>query len=45
MVKSIKKHLCVVLPIKGVVAVAITNVPKKNLMYIKDESDTGTETT
>ena len=44
-VKSIKKHLCVVLPIKGVVAVAITNVPKKNLMYIKDGSETETETT
>jgi transcription antitermination factor NusG len=27
--KSIKKHLCVVVPIQGVAALAITNVPKK----------------
>lgn len=35
-VKSIKKHLCVVLPIKDVVAVAIINVPKKDLIFFKD---------
>ena len=27
--KSIKKHLCVVVPIQGVIAFAITNIPKK----------------
>lgn len=35
--KSIKKHLCVVVPINGVAAVAITNVPKKFLQKIDDE--------
>ena len=38
-VKSIKKHLCVVLPIKDVMAVAIINVPKKDLIYLKDENN------
>ena len=32
--KSIKKHLCVVIPIQHVMAVAITNVPKKYLEKI-----------
>ena len=36
--KSIKKHLCVVIPIKNVMAVAITNVPRKYLQKIEDES-------
>ena len=36
-VKSFKKHLCVVIPIKDVAAVAITNVPKKHLLYLKEE--------
>ena len=36
-VKSIRKHLCVVLPIKDVMAVAVTNVPKKHLVYITDD--------
>ncbi len=27
--KSIKKHLCVVVPIQGITALAITNIPKK----------------
>ena len=36
--KSMKKHLCVVVPIKGVTAVAITNVPKRYLQRIEDES-------
>lgn len=35
-VKSIKKHLCVVIPITGVMAVAITNVPKKFLQKCED---------
>lgn len=33
--KSIKKHLCVVIPIQHVMAVAITNVPKKYLEKIE----------
>jgi len=40
-VKSIKKHLCVVIPIENVMAVAITNVPKKSLLYLPDEEDLG----
>lgn len=36
-VKSIKKHLCVVIPIQNVMAVAIVNVPKKHLMKIDDD--------
>ena len=36
--KSIKKHLCVVIPIHNVMAVAITNVPKKYLQRI-DETE------
>ena len=32
--KSMKKHICVVVPLKGVTAVAITNVPKKYLQKI-----------
>ena len=35
--KSIKKHLCVVIPIKNVMAVAITNVPRKFLQKIEEE--------
>lgn len=34
--KSMKKHLCVVVPLKGVTAVAITNVPKKYLQKIEE---------
>ena len=34
--KSIKKHLCVVISIKGVTAVAITNVPRKYLQKIEE---------
>ena len=34
--KSIKKHLCVVIPIKNVMAVAITNIPRKFLQKIDD---------
>ena len=33
--KSIKKHLSVVIPIKNILAVAITNVPRKNLQKIE----------
>ena len=32
--KSIKKHLCVVIPIKNVMAVAITNIPRKYLQKL-----------
>ena len=35
-VKSIKKHLCVVIAIQDIMAVAITNVPKKNLQIIEE---------
>ena len=35
--KSIKKHLCVVIPIHNVMAVAITNVPKKYLQHIDED--------
>lgn len=35
--KSIKKHLCVVIAIQGVMAVAITNVPKKYIQRINDD--------
>ena len=38
-VKSIQKHLCVVLPVGGVVAVAILNIPKKSLIYLPQEED------
>ena len=34
--KSMKKHLCVVVPLKGVTAIAITNVPKKHIQKIDD---------
>ena len=34
--KSIKKHLCVVIPIKNIMAVAITNVPRKYLQKIEE---------
>ena len=33
--KSIKKHLCVVIPIKNVMAAAITNVPRKYLQKVE----------
>jgi len=36
-IKSFKKHLCVVIPIENVTAVAITNIPKKHLRYLSDE--------
>ena len=36
-VKSIQKHLCVVLPVAGVVAVAILKIPKKSLIYLPQE--------
>lgn len=35
-VKSFKKHLCVVIPIEDLAAVAITNVPKKHLIYLSE---------
>ena len=35
--KSIKKHIAVVIPIKNIMAVAITNVPKKYLQRIEEE--------
>ncbi|MBO7067136.1 MAG: hypothetical protein J6W52_00410 [Bacteroidaceae bacterium] len=35
--KSIKKHLCVVIPIKNVMAVAITNVPRKYIQKVETE--------
>ena len=35
--KSMKKHLCVVVPLKGVTAVAITNVPKKYLQRLETD--------
>jgi len=35
--KSMKKHLCVVIPVNGITAVAITNIPKKYLQKIEDE--------
>jgi len=34
-VKSMKKHLCVVVPVRDVAAVAITGVPKRHLIYIE----------
>lgn len=37
-IKSFKKHLCVVIPIEDVAAVAITHVPKKHLVYLPDEA-------
>lgn len=37
-IKSFKKHLCVVIPIEDVAAVAITNVPKKHLIYLPEEA-------
>ena len=36
-VKRIKKNLCLVIPIEGVIAAAILHVPRKNLRYISDE--------
>ena len=36
--KSIKKHLCVVIPIKNILAVAITNVPRKFIQKIENET-------
>ena len=36
-IKSFKKHLCVVIPIEDVAAVAITQVPKKHLIYLPEE--------
>ena len=38
-VKSMKKHLCVVIPIEDVAAVAITGIPKRHLLYLDDERD------
>ena len=35
-VKSIKKHLCVVIAIQDIMAIAITNVPKKDIQIIED---------
>jgi transcription antitermination factor NusG len=35
--KSFKKHLCVVVPIGEVGAVAVTYVPKKHLVYLPDD--------
>jgi hypothetical protein len=35
-VKSFKKHLCVVVPIEEVGAFAVTYIPKKHLLYLKD---------
>lgn len=35
-VKSLQKHLCVVIPIKDVAAVAITGIPKRHLLYLGD---------
>ncbi|MBQ9357659.1 MAG: hypothetical protein IJT98_10295 [Prevotella sp.] len=34
--KSFKKHLCVVVPIEDVGAVAVTYVPRKHLVYLPD---------
>ena len=34
-VKSMKKHLCVVVPAGDVAAVAITGVPRRHLIYIE----------
>lgn len=39
-VKSFQKHLCVVLPVGGVMAVAILNIPKKSLIYLPQEDKT-----
>lgn len=39
-VKSLQKHLCVVLPVGGVMAVAILNIPKKSLIYLPQEDKT-----
>lgn len=36
--KSIKKHLCVVIPINNIMAVAITNVPKKYIQKIESSN-------
>lgn len=36
-IKSIQKHLCVVIPIEKVTAVAITNIPKRHLRYLTDD--------
>jgi len=36
-IKSYKKHLCVIIPIEKVAAVAITNIHKKHLRYLPDD--------
>lgn len=36
-VKSIKKHLCVVVPVDKLLAVAIMNVPRKWLIYLENK--------
>ena len=41
-VKSIKKHLCVVIPVHDIMAVAILNVPKKDIEVV-ESSDGGME--
>jgi transcription antitermination factor NusG len=33
--KSIKKHIAVVIPVKNIMAVAITNVPKKFIQRLE----------
>ena len=35
-VKSYKKHLCVVVPIEDIGAEAVTSIPKKHLVYLAD---------
>ena len=41
-VKSIKKHLCVVIPVHDIMAVAILNVPKKDIEVV-ESSEGGME--
>ena len=36
-IKSYKKHLCVIIPIENVAAVAITGIHKKHLRYLSDD--------
>ena len=37
-IKSLKKHICVVVPVTGIMALAITNVPRNFLEKCEDDS-------
>ena len=43
-VKSIKKHLCVVIPVRDIMAVAILNVPKKDIEVVECSPVTAVKT-